>query len=202
MVYNTQRYWVFGLCPSSGFFLNRIALSKGPNRVGVFPHLRTETDPVSKTLYFFIVILEKSGRWTKSENPISLNLSMYLSMALQPFVGPRTPPSTSVYPANSHSTNYSLSFSIALQPFGPWPLFQFLDLYTVGRTPWNGDQPVARPLPTHTTTQTQNKRTHTFMPQVGFEPTIQVFELAKTVHASDHAAIVIGMLSSSKDYFT
>jgi hypothetical protein len=22
MVYNTQRYWVFGLCPSSGFFLN------------------------------------------------------------------------------------------------------------------------------------------------------------------------------------
>jgi hypothetical protein len=23
MVYNTQRYWVFGLCPSSGFFLNK-----------------------------------------------------------------------------------------------------------------------------------------------------------------------------------
>jgi hypothetical protein len=22
MVYNTQRYWVFGLCPSSGVFLN------------------------------------------------------------------------------------------------------------------------------------------------------------------------------------
>jgi hypothetical protein len=22
MVYNTQRYWVFGLCPLSGFFLN------------------------------------------------------------------------------------------------------------------------------------------------------------------------------------
>jgi hypothetical protein len=22
MVYNTQRYWVFGLCPSSGYFLN------------------------------------------------------------------------------------------------------------------------------------------------------------------------------------
>jgi hypothetical protein len=28
----------------------RIALSKGPNRVGVFLHLRTETDPVSETL--------------------------------------------------------------------------------------------------------------------------------------------------------
>jgi hypothetical protein len=25
----------------------------------------------------------------------------------------------------------------------------FLILYTVGTTPWTGDQPVARPLPTH-----------------------------------------------------
>jgi hypothetical protein len=31
--------------------------------------------------------------------------------------------------------------------------------YTDGRTPWTSDQPVARPLPTHRTTQTQNKRT-------------------------------------------
>jgi hypothetical protein len=28
------------------------------------------------------------------------------------------------------------------------------------------------------------------MPRVGFEPTIPVFEQAKTVHASDHAAAV------------
>jgi hypothetical protein len=34
----------------------RLALSKGPNWLGVFPHLRTETDPVSETLSFFIVI--------------------------------------------------------------------------------------------------------------------------------------------------
>jgi hypothetical protein len=27
--------------------------------------------------------------------------------------------------------------------------FSFLVLYTVDRTPWTGDQPVARPLPTH-----------------------------------------------------
>jgi hypothetical protein len=48
---------------------------------------------------------------------------------------------------------------VALQLFvGPWPLFQFLNQCTVGRTPWTGDQPVARPLPTHRTTQTQNKR--------------------------------------------
>jgi hypothetical protein len=34
--------------------------------------------------------------------------------------------------------------------------FSFLIICTVGRTPWTGDQPVARPLPTHRTTQTQN----------------------------------------------
>jgi hypothetical protein len=52
---------------------------------------------------------------------------------------------------------------MALQPFvGPWPLLQFRNLfYTVGRTPWASDQPVARPLPTHRTAQTQNKHTHT-----------------------------------------
>jgi hypothetical protein len=36
--------------------------------------------------------------------------------------------------------------------------FGFLILYRVGRTPLKGDQPVARPLPTHRTTQTRNKR--------------------------------------------
>jgi hypothetical protein len=33
-------------------------------------------------------------------------------------------------------------------PCGPWSLFQFLDLYTVGWTPWTADQPVTKPLPT------------------------------------------------------
>jgi hypothetical protein len=37
--------------------------------------------------------------------------------------------------------------------------FSFLILYIVGRTPWTWDQPVARSLPSHRTTQTQNKRT-------------------------------------------
>jgi hypothetical protein len=57
----------------------------------------------------------------------------------------------------------SLHPSIALQPFvGSWHLIQFCNLfYTVGRTPWTGDQPVARPLPTYRTTQTQNKGIHT-----------------------------------------
>jgi hypothetical protein len=35
--------------------------------------------------------------------------------------------------------------------------FSFLILYTVGRTPWTSDQPVARPIPTYRTTETQNK---------------------------------------------
>jgi hypothetical protein len=42
--------------------------------------------------------------------------------------------------------------------------FSFLILYTVGRIPWSGDQPVARPLPTHRTAQTRNERMHTCMP--------------------------------------
>jgi hypothetical protein len=68
MVYNTQRYWVFGLCPSSGFFLNN---NEKIQRVGNWicfrpqvredtysggPLRKTETDPVSETLCFFIVI--------------------------------------------------------------------------------------------------------------------------------------------------
>jgi hypothetical protein len=40
-------------------------------------------------------------------------------------------------------------------------LFGFLFLYTVGRTPWMEDQHIARSLPTHRTTQTQNKHRQT-----------------------------------------
>jgi hypothetical protein len=54
-------------------------------------------------------------------------------------------------------------------PFlGPCPLLQFLNPYTVGRIPWTGDKPVPRPLGTHGTTQTQNKRTQTPTARVGF----------------------------------
>jgi hypothetical protein len=85
---------------------------------------------------------------------------------------------------------------MALQPFlGPWPLFQFLHLFTqsVGVL-GQGNQPVARPLSAHRTPQTQNKRTQTYMPREGFEPTIPVFKRAKTVHALDRAANVMGYL--------
>jgi hypothetical protein len=62
--------------------------------------------------------------------------------------------------------------------------FSFLSLYTVGRAPWTVYQPVTRPLPTHRTTQTQNKHIQTSMPWVGIEPTIPAFEQAKTVRAA------------------
>jgi hypothetical protein len=89
------------------------------------------------------------------------------------------------------STLLFIHSSLVLQPF-VWPLplsFSFAILYTVGRTPWTEDQPVARPLPTHRTTQPQNKLTQTSMPRVGFEPTTtSVFERTKVVHSLDGAA--------------
>jgi hypothetical protein len=69
--------------------------------------------------------------------------------------------------------------------------YSTLDLYTFGRTPWTGDQPVARSLPTHRTTQSQNERTQACMPRMGFEPTIPAPERTNTVHALDGAGTVI-----------
>jgi hypothetical protein len=95
---------------------------------------------------------------------------------------------------NNNNNNLSMDriYLSLYRPFvGPWPLFQFLHLYTVGMTPWTGDQSVTRPLPTHRT-ETQNNCTQTSIPWVGFEPTIPVFERAKTVRALDRAATVIG----------
>jgi hypothetical protein len=76
-----------------------------------------------------------------------------------------------------------------------WTFAAFISLifYTVGRSPWTGDQPVSRPLSIHTGQHKQNKRTQTSMPQVGFEPTIAVLERAKAVYALDRAATVIGL---------
>jgi hypothetical protein len=101
-----------------------------------------------------------------------------------------------------HSVNHkshmpwSNYLSMAVQPLWTLPLFQFLNPYTVGPTTRTGDQPVVRPLPTHRTTQTQNKRTQTSMPRVGFEPIIPLFEGAKTIHALDRTATVIGPWSN------
>jgi hypothetical protein len=84
--------------------------------------------------------------------------------------------------------------TMALQPFvGPWPLFQFLDLFakSVGLLGRGINPSQGRYLHTGQHKH-KNKRTQTSMPQVGSEPTIPVFERAKTVHALDRAATVIG----------
>jgi hypothetical protein len=60
---------------------------------------------------------------------------------------------------------------------GPWPLFRFLDLFTQSV----GLLPVARPLPAHTTAQTQNKHAH--YRQWDSNPRSQCLSGAKTVHA-------------------
>jgi hypothetical protein len=96
---------------------------------------------------------------------------------------------------------FSLSLSLSLWHQSPLRLgcvFSFLILYTVCRTPWAGDQPVARPLPKHKTTQRQNKRTQTSTPRVTFEPTTPVFEREKIVNALTRAATVTG---ASGTYF-
>jgi hypothetical protein len=62
---------------------------------------------------------------------------------------------------STEATEFSLlllssSSSIALQPFvGPSSLLSFSILYTIGRTPWTGDQPYARSLTIRRTTQTE-----------------------------------------------
>jgi hypothetical protein len=54
-------------------------------------------------------------------------------------------------------------FPVALPAHsGPRLLIQFRNhFFTDGRAPWTSDQPVARPVLKHRTTQTQNKRIHT-----------------------------------------
>jgi hypothetical protein len=87
---------------------------------------------------------------------------------------PFTEVSGSIYSWRTASSMYLCIFipaSVSLQ---------FLKLMTVGMTPWTGDQPVARPLPTQDNTKAQNKSRQTSMPWVGFETTNPVFERAKT----------------------
>jgi hypothetical protein len=59
------------------------------------------------------------------------------------------------------SGRYNYFFHWLYSPFGFWALiFQFHDHFTDGRTTWKGVQLVARSLPKHRTTQTQNKLIH------------------------------------------
>jgi hypothetical protein len=87
-------------------------------------------------------------------------------------------------------------FQLLFQPIqGAGLLFSSEIIFRDGRTSWTSDQPVARSLPKHRTTQTQNKHIHkhqTSIPCVGFEVTIPVSEWVKTVHDLDRDTIVTG----------
>jgi hypothetical protein len=65
-------------------------------------------------------------------------------------------------------------------------------LYTVGFLGQEMSPSQGRYL--HTEQHKENKRTQTYMPRVGFERMTPLFELAKTVHALDRAATVIGSI--------
>jgi hypothetical protein len=61
--------------------------------------------------------------------------------------------------------NSFLSFTDGLGPVAcshSKLILQLWILQAVGKTPWTGDQPIARPL-LHRTTQTQKERTHTYI---------------------------------------
>jgi hypothetical protein len=76
----------------------------------------------------------------------------------------------------------------------PGLFFRFVFFWTVGRTASTSDQLVARPPPKHRTTQTQNKRIYT--PNIhalsGIRTHDPSVDRAKTFHALDRAATVIG----------
>jgi hypothetical protein len=87
------------------------------------------------------------------------NLAICLAVCLSAYlsIDPSIHPSihTSIHPPTYLPTYLP---TVLQSSVGPWPLFSFLILYTVGRTPWMGNQPVIRPLPTYRRTQTHNKR--------------------------------------------
>jgi predicted tellurium resistance membrane protein TerC len=107
----------------------------------------------------------------------------------------------SIYLAIYLSICLSVCLSVYLCLYSPLleldSFFGFLILYTFRRTPRTGDQSVARPLPRHRTTETQNEHTQKSMAWVGFEPMITAFERAKAVHALDHVTTVIGIQSEN-----
>jgi hypothetical protein len=67
--YSTRKYntWKLDLFLPSGEGLT-LALSKGPNRIGVFPpHLTMERDPVSETLCFLVSRIPNDEKSPKAQ---------------------------------------------------------------------------------------------------------------------------------------
>jgi hypothetical protein len=92
-----------------------------------------------------------------------------------------------------HWLSLSLSLSMALEPFRPWPLFQFLNpshTQSVGLLGRGISPSQGRYL--HTDIHSSN----------GIELTNPVFEREKMVHALDRAATVIGKATDSAVRYT
>jgi hypothetical protein len=66
-------------------------------------------------------------------------------------------PTLLCYSSKSYTNKYFICLYSPLLDLDRF--FSFLILHTVRKTPWRGDQPVARPLLTHRTTETRKKRT-------------------------------------------
>jgi hypothetical protein len=82
------------------------------------------------------------------------------------------PPPLKVYRVSGNINNIFIIISNG-------PIAHLLDC-GCDRTPWIGDLLVARPVPTHMTAQ--NKRTHTTVPRMGFEPKTPELERVKAFH--------------------
>jgi hypothetical protein len=150
-----------------------------------------------KHLDFFFTYLR---RWALPEKlPIVQPLKTFpefmehegsLPCSQEPSTGPYPEPDRSSPYQVQNKTKYSAPISPWLySPCEPWPPLQFLHPYTLGRTPWTGDQPVVRLLPTH------RINAQTSMPRMRFKPTIPAFERAKRGPALDRAATVISVIS-------
>jgi hypothetical protein len=68
--------------------------------------------------------------------------------------------------------------------------------FTAGRAPDTSDHPVARPLPKHKRTQTQNKRTPNINAMSGIRIHDPIVRGIKAVHVLDGAATVTGLCQS------
>jgi hypothetical protein len=71
----TQNYWDFGLFPLSSISeakkhcvleTGSVCILRSGSQQNVSPHLRTETDPDSKTLYFLVSRIPDDGQYPKS----------------------------------------------------------------------------------------------------------------------------------------
>jgi hypothetical protein len=128
----------------------------------------------------------------------SLKLLFWTSVILRVYDNHYLPTYLPVCLSVCMSAGLSIYLSMALHPFlVPWPIFQFLDLFRQSVELLGRGISSSQGRYLYTVQHKQNKRTQTSMSQMGFEPTIPVFERAKTVHDLDRTATVIGIITST-----